>query len=51
MDTTTKTGILLSVADEDFTIEEIVGKGKKAEKLQIVVPFTNVKEAVIQVSF
>lgn len=50
-DDTIKNGTLLHVQEESFTIEEVVGKGKKAEKKEIIVPFSNVKEAVIQVSF
>lgn len=50
-DNTIKNGTLISVTDQDFTIEEVVGKGKKAEKIQVQIAFTTVKEAIVQVSF
>ncbi|MFY8128006.1 MAG: ribosome maturation factor RimP [Chitinophagaceae bacterium] len=50
-DTTIKNGTLTHVSEENFTIETLVGKGKKAEKLEINISFTDVKEAIIQVSF
>jgi ribosome maturation factor RimP len=50
-DNTIKNGTLISVTDQDFTIEVVVGKGKKAEKIQVQIAFTTVKEAIVQVSF
>lgn len=50
-DTTIKNGTLTHVSEENFTIETLVGKGKKAEKREINISFADVKEAIIQVSF
>lgn len=50
-DTTIKNGTLTHVSEENFTIETLVGKAKKAEKLEINISFADVKEAIIQVSF
>lgn len=46
-----KTGRLLSVSNEDIIIEEKVGKGKKAEIIQLVIPFSNIKTTTVQIEF
>lgn len=50
-DDTKKEGKLLSVTDADIILEHTEGKGKKAVTQQIVVPFANIKTAVVQVKF
>lgn len=42
-------GVLQEVTEEAVTIEEIIGK--KKEKKETVVPFSNIKKTVVQVSF
>ncbi len=50
-DDTAKIGTLLTVAEEDIIIEHTEGKGKKAIVQQLVIPFTNIKSAIIQIKF
>ena len=50
-DDTSKIGTLLTVADEDIIIEHTEGKGKKAVVQQVVIPFANIKSAIIQLKF
>ena len=50
-DDTAKIGSLLTVAEEDIIIEHTEGKGKKAIVQQLVIPFTNIKSAIIQIKF
>lgn len=50
-DGTKKLGNLIAVAEEDFIIETKTGKGKKLEIHQEVIPFSNVKAAVVQIKF
>lgn len=42
-------GVLQEVTEEAVTIEEVIGK--KKEKKETVVPFSNIKKTVVQVSF
>jgi ribosome maturation factor RimP len=44
-------GKLLEVTETDAIIEQTTGKGKKAETKQFVVPFENIKKAIVQVQF
>jgi len=46
-----KTGKLTEVTDADIIIEESVGKGKKAEVQQVVIPFSNIKTTTVQIQF
>lgn len=42
-------GVLKEVTDEEITIEETIGK--KKEKKETRVPFSNIKKTVVQISF
>ena len=46
-----KTGRLAEVTTNDIMIEENVGKGKKAEVQQFVIPFSNIKTTTVQIQF
>jgi len=50
-DASEKTGKLTEVTDADIIIEESVGKGKKAEVQQVVIPFSNIKTTTVQIQF
>lgn len=50
-DDSKKEGKLLSVTETDIIIEHTEGKGKKAVTQQVVVPFSNIKTAVVQIKF
>lgn len=50
-DETTRLGTLKLVTDQDITIEETTGKGKKAVTQDVVIPFQNIKSAVVQTPF
>jgi ribosome maturation factor RimP len=50
-DGTVKEGKLLEVTDTDIIIEQVTGKGKKAETKQFVIPFENIKTTTVQVQF
>jgi ribosome maturation factor RimP len=50
-DGTQKEGKLLEVTETDIIIEQITGKGKKAETKQFVIPFENIKTTTVQVQF
>ena len=50
-DGSVKSGRLLQVSNEDIILEETVGKGKKAETHQFVIPFENIKSTTIQIQF
>ena len=50
-DDTKKLGTLLQVAEADIVIEEKSGKGKKVVVQQTVIPFSNIKTAVVQTQF
>ncbi len=50
-DGTKKEGKLIQVAEADIIIEHTSGKGKKAETLQLVVPFDNIKTTTVQIQF
>ncbi len=45
------TGRLLQVSNDDIIIEETIGKGKKAETKQLVIPFSNIKSITVQIQF
>lgn len=51
LDGTKKQGTLITVAEEDFIIEIKTGKGKKQEIHQEIIPFANIKSAVVQIKF
>ncbi|MFN4006346.1 MAG: ribosome maturation factor [Chitinophagaceae bacterium] len=46
-----KEGKLIAVAEADIVLEHIEGKGKKAITQQLVIPFTEIKKATIQIKF
>ena len=50
-DDSVKSGRLLQVSNDDIILEEIVGKGKKAETRQLVIPFSNIKTTTVQIEF
>ena len=50
-DGSVKSGRLLQVSNEDIILEETVGKGKKAETRQLVIPFSNIKTTTVQIEF
>jgi len=50
-DGSVKSGRLLQVSNEDIILEETVGKGKKAETRQLVIPFSNIKTTIVQIEF
>ena len=50
-DGSVKTGRLLQVSNDDIILEETTGKGKKAEKQQLVIPFSNIKTTTVQIEF
>lgn len=50
-DTTEKEGKLLEVTETDIIIEQVTGKGKKAETHQYVIPFENIKTTIVLVKF
>ncbi len=50
-DGTQKEGKLLEVTETDIIIEQVTGKGKKAETKQFVIPFENIKTTTVQVQF
>lgn len=51
LDGTEKEGKLLEVTEMDIIIEQTTGKGKKAEKHQHVIPFSNIKTTTVQIQF
>lgn len=51
IDGSIKQGKLIAVADEDFIIEIVTGKGKKQEIHQEVIPFSSVKASIVQIKF
>ena len=50
-DDTTKEGTLLEVTDSDIILEQTIGKGKKAETKQFVIPFSSIKTTTVQIQF
>ncbi len=46
-----KEGKLLEVTDTDILLEQTIGKGKKAETSQFVIPFENIKSTKVQILF
>ena len=46
-----KEGKLIEVTEQDITIEYTTGKGKKAETLQLAIPFENIKTTTVQIKF
>ena len=46
-----KEGKLLQATSQDIILEQTSGKGKKAEKQQLVIPFTNIKTTTVQIQF
>lgn len=50
-DASEKIGKLTEVTDADIILEESVGKGKKAEVHQVVIPFSNIKTTTVQIQF
>jgi len=50
-DATEKEGKLLEVTETDIILEQKLGKGKKAETHQFVIPFENIKTTIVQVNF
>jgi ribosome maturation factor RimP len=50
-DGSVKSGRLLQVSNDDIILEETVGKGKKTETRQLVIPFSNIKTTTVQIEF
>jgi len=50
-DGTQKDGKLLEVTENDILLEEVTGKGKKAETHQFLIPFENIKSTTVQIQF
>jgi len=50
-DGSVKSGRLLQVSNDDIILEETVGKGKKSETRQLVIPFSNIKTTTVQIEF
>jgi ribosome maturation factor RimP len=50
-DGTVKKGRLLQVSSDDIIVEETLGKGKKTEIIQLVIPFSNIKTTTVQIEF
>ena len=46
-----KEGKLLQATNQDIILEQINGKGKKAQKQQLVIPFSNIKTTTVQIQF
>lgn len=46
-----KEGKLLQATNNDIILEQINGKGKKAEIQQLVIPFSNIKTTTVQIQF
>ena len=46
-----KEGKLLQATTQDIILEQVNGKGKKAEKQQLVIPFSNIKTTTVQIQF
>jgi len=46
-----KEGKLLQATNQDIILEQINGKGKKVEKQQLVIPFSNIKTTTVQIQF
>ena len=46
-----KEGKLVSVGEQEIVLEEQVGKGKKAELKQYIIPFETIKTTKIQIKF
>ncbi|MEO6316873.1 MAG: ribosome maturation factor [Chitinophagaceae bacterium] len=44
-------GVLVAVNEGDIEIAETVGKNKKKEVIQHIIPFTNIKSTKIQIKF
>ncbi len=50
-DGSAKEGRLVEAGSQDLILEQLSGKGKKAEKQQLVIPFSNVKSITVQIQF
>ena len=50
-DDTRKEGKLLQAGSQDIILEQVNGKGKKAEIQQLVIPFSNIKTITVQIQF
>ena len=50
-DGSTKQGKLLQATHNDIILEQVNGKGKKAETQQLVIPFSNIKTTTVQIQF
>lgn len=51
LDNTIKEGKLITVTTDSIVIEHTIGKGKKAETQQLVVPLINIKTTTVQIKF
>jgi len=51
IDGSKKEGKLLQATNEDIILEQINGKGKKAETQQLIIPFSNIKTTTVQIQF
>lgn len=50
-DGTQREGKLVEVTETDILLETTTGKGKKAETMQFVIPFVNIKTTTVQIQF
>ena len=50
-DGTKTTGKLITVSEQEITVEEEKGKGKRKETVQHIIPFDLIKETIIQIKF
>ena len=50
-DDSKKEGKLLQVTNQDLILEQTSGKGKKTEKQQLIIPFSNIKATTVQTQF
>ncbi|MBS1929396.1 MAG: ribosome maturation factor [Bacteroidetes bacterium] len=51
LDNTVKSGKLLAVSEEAISLEYTEGKGKKAEVIRVEIPFSEIKQASVQIKF
>ncbi|MCC6257827.1 MAG: ribosome maturation factor [Chitinophagaceae bacterium] len=51
LDNTVKSGKLISVSEEAISLEYTEGKGKKAEIIRVEIPFSEIKQASVQIKF
>ena len=50
-DGSVKEGKLIEAGSQDLILEQVSGKGKKTEKQQLVISFSNIKTVTVQIQF